>query len=814
MLLQLKQGKLEDITSNTQYYLEVENSKLATIEDNTATGHELGRTSVILKDRNVVNNVENQVPPIQATLTVSRAEKLTINLLPHYNWITVNNEKHTISLELYTNENQLITLGDTYSFKSAYDEAIFSTIAQTSNGSQIFGETKKIGKSPVIGQFDELRARAELQVFDRLEIRPAIVYLPFDPNHLRKQKIQYAASGGDGLYSWSSLNGNLIGISQSGLAETRTGNQVGGTNYDLTDYAQIKVALQRNLKISKTADIFFLAPIKLEIVQYNFEVQLHDYVYLHVALFAEHNGELVPLTSCDNLHFEYDLQEEIFHKEDSIQLPANQKLHNQACHLVVLKAHELGTSHFKISYTTIERNLKAEVNLMVFEKFDILDPISNEIVLPIGATRNVIYQNGPQKVFHIDAELSKNIHIDDSIATVQTIQSPSPDRHILNVLCKKIGSTILSLEVYNKLMAANHVPYITKYETHVHCVKPRFINLYTTEKLRSGCPLKVRNSLAYVQQNGNQLDVTIDIFDAQNRKLQNISSLELSWKFLQADEQTDYAAIFEQRSEEEIVAGVEVPKRNYLITSIPDIKNTFKIKASVDRYNQRVLYAQSVYAESPEFGIAKSGKDDHLYKPIIENELSLLAVNSTLLPYDRVSVFLTLNHKQRIPITHGSGFYEIKVSDCDIVSANIDNDARQIIIEPLQIGQVEISVIDRCLTTDASRLIVSVVSIGRIEIQVADRVEKTKTIEAIVRLYDSLHEPLLLDYENLGIYELRENIWNQNILSMAVAHFDGLNIGEIRYFITGTELGETKLSMTSGTEDKTVSSPTYSIQVS
>lgn len=49
---------------------------------------------------------------------------------------------------------------------------------------------------------------------------------------------------------------------------------------------------------------------------------------------------------------------------------------------------------------------------------------------------------------------------------------------------------------------------------------------------------------------------------------------------------------------------------------------------------------------------------------------------------------------------------------------------------------------------------------------------------------------------------------------MEVGNSDSLNTGEIRYFITGTELGETKITMTSGIEDKTISSPAYTIQVS
>lgn len=725
----MKQGKLEDITSNNQYYLEVENTDFATLDGNIATGHKLGRTAVTLKDRNVANNLENtdSIPPIQATVTVCRADKITLNLLPYYNWLTVKGEKHVISINLYTHDNQLITLGDEYGIDSQFDEKIFAPLSRTVNGSEIFGEAISTGKSSVLGSFEKLKAIAELQVFETLELNPSVVYLPYDPNHLRRQKIQYKAKGGDGLYSWSSLNGNLIAISQNGLAETRTGNQVTGifdrNDKNLLDFAQVKVALQRNLKISQTADLFFLPPTKLEIVRYNFETTLKDYVYLHVALYAEHEGKLVSLTSCDNLHFEYDMSEEIFHKDDNAQLPVGEELHPSACHLVALQSHGLGSSHFIITYTVFDRVLRAEVNLLVFEKLDILNPVSNEVVLPIGASRNVIYQNGPQKVFNIDGDLVKNVRIDESIATVTSISnSYAVDKHILNVLCRKVGSTVLTFDIYNALAATNHVPYVSKFETYVNCVKPRFISLYTTEKLRQGCPLKVKNSLMHVRQNDNHLDITIEVLDSQNRKLQNISSLVLSWQFLQADDnQLKYDIVYERKIEEETIAGVKVPKRDYLTTVLPDVHNAFKIKASVDSYDQAVLYEESIYAEQPEFGIPQSGKPDdgNLYKPTIENELNFLAVNSTLLPFDSISIFLAPNHEQRIQLIQGSGYYELRVNEPNILNAVIDNERRQIVIEPLRIGQVEIDVIDRCLQTDPSTLTVSIVSIGRIEVQVS-----------------------------------------------------------------------------------------------
>lgn len=72
----------------------------------------------------------------------------------------------------------------------------------------------------------------------------------------------------------------------------------------------------------------------------------------------------------------------------------------------------------------------------------------------------------------------------------------------------------------------------------------------------------------------------------------------------------------------------------------------------------------------------------------------------------------------------------------------------------------------------------------------------------------------MLNYDNLEIYELREHIWNQNILNIELGNQNNLNSGEIRYLITGLELGETKLTITAGSEEKTISSSSYSIQVS
>lgn len=814
----MKQGKLQDITHNTQYYLEVENSSLASIKGTTVTGHVLGRTSVILKDRNVAETIRStaaEIPTIRASLTVSRADKLTVNLLPHYNWVTIVGERHTIGIDLYTHDNQLITLGTAYSVAAEFDANIFYRISATQNGTRVYGEALKSGSSPVQATYERLKATGELQVYKKIDLRPARVVLPYDPNHPKRQKIQYTATGGDGSFVWSTLNAQLISISQNGLAETKT---LTDSNYDNGqhgfEFAKVKVALQRNNKISKTADVLFLPPTKLQIVRYNFETALKDYVFVHVALYAEHKGQLEPFTSCENLHFEYNFADEIFYVDTNAKLPEGERIHESACHIVALRATSLGTSHFKISYTFLDRVLRDEVNLVVFDKLDILNPLSNEIVLPIGSSRNVIYHNGPQRVFSLDAELTESVDYNRTIIDVTPLENLelAADKHIFNVLCRKIGSTTFTYDIYNKLVAPNHLPYVSKFITSVHCVKPRFINLYTTAKLRESCPLKVKNSLMHVKQDDNRLEIGIEVLDAQNRKLMNISSLVLAWRFGRSDT-GNYDEVVDHRQghDDDSVFGVAVPLRDYLVLTVPEIQSSFKIKASVENYNENVLYAQSISSKSAEFGV----NDQQQHKSVIENEITFLTVNSTLLPYDSLSVFLSPKHREHVHIVQGSGFYEIRVSDSNIARVTYDSDAREIIIEPLQIGQTQIDLIDRCLQTDPSHLFVSVVSIGRIELKAPDRVERTKTVEAIVRLYDSLDTLLAIDQQNLDIYELRDTVFNPNRLSVTLADDQtNLNVGEVRYIITGLELGDTKIAIESGQDEKFATSAAVPIQVS
>lgn len=802
-VLQLKQGKLHEVTLGPQYYLEIETKAFANINQNLATGLKLGTTSVILRDKNVIDSSTNPAAMPRARLTVSEAAKIRINLLPYYNWVTVEHENHEIAIDLYTKNDEKITLGSRYKIESSFDRDLFKESKRTNNGSRIAGMTASKGTSLVTGTFEKLQASAEMIIHRKIDLIPKFVVIPYDVNKPVNQKVQFTASGGDGSFSWFSANPSLVTMTADGFAETHLERFKDGGMIETT----IKAALTRNTKIYKSAQLIFLPPVKLQIVAFHFETALNDYVDIHIGLFANYNNKLTPYTSCDNLNFDTEFSNQIF-SETSSENEIEKK--NNACKVIRLKGTHAGLTTLIVSYRHGSDVLKDDVQLLVYEKLVTLNPEKNEIVLPIGSSRNVIYQHGPRKTYAVGTELKKIIDYSKNLIEVSEIKADFQDQRFgLNVLCRKIGDTKIHLEIFNSLNQDNFMKNPAVIETIVHCVKPRFINLHSMDNSKTSCPIDRKSSLLHVRSTHDALDINIEVLDVNKRKLDNITSLKIDWKFLQTNGIINNNIVFNRESETDEIDGVDLPGRDFIRTSISEISMNHKIKATVTDYEANVLKMFKIQPESPQFGIQKSG-EVNLVTPLIENELDFLAFDASLLPFSSVAVFLSPGVVRKIKLGHGSGYYDIKVKHSNLLEVQYDKSSNELILKPKQIGETILEISDRCLKIELSQLVVSIVGIGKVELSSPDRVEKTKSIEAIVKLYDTNDKLLDLDYNNLKIYNLNERIYHEQILSIKKAHSqDNLKRGEIRYIITGSELGETKVIVTSGS----ISSSPSSIQV-
>lgn len=142
-------------------------------------------------------------------MTVSIPDKIALSLLPHNNWVTVEGEHHDIAIDLFTNKNQKITLGDKYKFKSTFDVNMFLEERRNKNASRIFGEAVTAGSNPITASFENLKTNAEMLVFKGIDLYPKLVLLPYDTERVNLHKVQFVATGGDGSFVWSGSDTNV-----------------------------------------------------------------------------------------------------------------------------------------------------------------------------------------------------------------------------------------------------------------------------------------------------------------------------------------------------------------------------------------------------------------------------------------------------------------------------------------------------------------------------------------------------------------------------------------------------------------------------
>ncbi|TMW45180.1 hypothetical protein DOY81_009743, partial [Sarcophaga bullata] len=84
--------------------------------------------------------------------------------------------------------------------------------------------------------------------------------------------------------------------------------------------------------------------------------------------------------------------------------------------------------------------------------------------------------------------------------------------------------------------------------------------------MRSSCPMELKNALLQLKDKDNKFEIEIEVMDAKNRKLMNISSLFIDWEFAAGDQRYHTGAIsYNRQSEEEFIEGIRLPGKDLLV---------------------------------------------------------------------------------------------------------------------------------------------------------------------------------------------------------------------------------------------------------
>ncbi|XP_046981395.1 nuclear pore membrane glycoprotein 210-like [Schistocerca americana] len=146
-IYQIQHGKLEEIINSQQYYLEMEDHSIASLDKRTniVTGKKLGRTKVLLHDRNV-NEKETGIKIPSASLTVASPAYIKLDILPHHNWAVIVEDYYEIVVEVYDKENHRLSIGDGVEVATLIPEAYFEIQTKSNNGTYVYAITSARGK--------------------------------------------------------------------------------------------------------------------------------------------------------------------------------------------------------------------------------------------------------------------------------------------------------------------------------------------------------------------------------------------------------------------------------------------------------------------------------------------------------------------------------------------------------------------------------------------------------------------------------------------------------------------------------------------
>lgn len=828
-ILQIRHGRIHEIElPSQQYYLEIEDSDIASIEPRSSEAHALvvGRTKVSLRDKNVDPNVSGVRVP-QATINVALPAFIHLVLLPHRHWSILVEDKHAITVEVFDRSNHKfhITGGQV---QVTVPKEHFHVESTTLNGTYNVGWAVKQGTARVHAVLsgilspsgteyplkDKVSTEEDMLIYPRMEIHPKNVVLPWDPRHRSRYEVPLTCKGGDGAFIWTSDNTSVATVSGSGLVRTLALGQ-----------SIITAVMLNNPHNQATSSVAVLPPSRLAILDAGLEAEIGAPIYLQVAIYAKgaSEAEQIPFTMCHDLPLTVTISDDNFVREVSLQ----GSLLDGACTIVPILGKSFGTARVTVSYREGDILLEDSAMVAAFRPLTVQHPSSAETVLALGTSRQLVFVGGPRPWPGRGAEHGKSIAQGDAkskkdmleIAELPNLSTDIRDRYVYTVLCKVLGETKVTLSVFSEGRSGQRIQ--SSASVKVFCAKPRFAALRAVLQTdeHSSCPMNV-NAERVAVQSSRDLQLELQVTDVHGRLFDNVSSIHMEWTANpnSLSQFSNKDGTFSEHVEEN---GLVLPLRYYQVVQPFGETGAVDVSVRLTGYRSAVLRPKQITPEWPPFAI-KSEKGS--VTPDIRAALSLLFVSDTLVTPNQTTLFNHPNSQLVLHVSQGSGYFEPQLESQDVASVRYLEHSQTLEVRPISTGVTRFGLVDLCLPSRPAIVSITVVGVHSLVLDVADYLQRGKQTLCTVHILDTMGNPLQLS--DLSQLELRPQLEGSSFSIISVKEYQSdINVdkvlgvkgpaapGEFRFIIHGLTLGDASLHFTTGYGTYEVRSPTVSIQV-
>ena len=579
--------------------------------------------------------------------------------------------------------------------------------------------------------------------------------------------------------------------------------------------------MSRNPFNKDRAKVHVLPPTRLEIIQYNMDAAIGDPIDLHVALYGKlgegQNAKEIPFSDCRDVRFQVYIPDGKFVHNSTTDNPQPIGI---ACTTIRVIGLEIGKSEITIAYSSniassaTDKYLIDNITVSAYERLIAVHPSSGETVLAVGTSRNIIFKGGPHPWSGKPQGYSRRITISDEEiikVTEHKNSDTSPDKSVYEIICKSLGDVLLTYTISNTPLLPNCRSSDATATIRVICGKPRYIKLELEFKDSENCPIS-RNTERFMARSDEPLRLRVTVSDEDGRRFDNITSLNIEWNIKPNDPHPSIQLTNGLEEQTFTDFNVVLPQSHYLTIAPKKNVASLVINARVTGYQNRyVLSKNKISPEYPPFGTLDEHGD--VVTPVIEAQVHVSIVNDTTITPNHLKVLNDPSAKYSLRVSQGSGYYEFVLSTDDIADIRYVEPTKTITVIPKKSGFLKIGLVDLCLASARAEAEIQVQQLAGIEMESVNKVEKGKCIVATVRLYDTNGDAMEIPTLDAVDIDVEIDDGYLEMKKLPVNEQGEPPYSRILYMIHGSEVGEARVALTSGTGDREIRSETTTIQV-
>uniref|UniRef100_A0A8C4J8N3 Nucleoporin 210 like n=1 Tax=Dromaius novaehollandiae TaxID=8790 RepID=A0A8C4J8N3_DRONO len=710
------QGKITEVELPLEHYeLELRDQvvapggsdllPVASLEVKTATVRavQLGQSNLVFVHKNIHMRAASGLP--NCTIYVVEAGFLGFTVSPGDRWILEVKREYVITVEVYDKDSTKVYLSDNLRITHQFPKEYFEEFMSSDNGSYHIVQVLKDGITGIKAELasdqfrsSQIRHEQEVKIYLPIKLTPSFLAFPHHPTEvLYRYKVQ--VEGGSGNFSWISSNQTVVTVTIKGIV---TGGLIQG-------HCTVQAR-----------DVYVEQLTKMELLPFHADIEVGQVLEAPLKMYFtdRETRENVAFTDCSLLLLDISMDKQgVFVLAEE----GNQKPSQTFCSSFLLEAKSLGHTLVTASITVHQQYFETSAMFAAYEPLKAVNPVEVALVTWQSA-KEMIFEGGPGPWILEPSRffLELTVEHEEKIEVIQ-VRLPAKrklNQYVYRVVCLELGEQVLTFRVGNQPGVLNPSPAVDVVQVTFVCARPASMSVIPVYEVATGirpCPLPQHSKQLIPISSLRNTVLELAVFDQQQRRFDNFSSLVLEWK-----SSNETLAHIPDPIAMKMVAkdggNGQTRLHGHKLLEVHQIKGTVQIGVSFVKY-------------------AAGGSPKEVSNLLISASVEFLLVEDVTVVPDNVTIYDHPAVKELFGLVEGSGYFLVNSSRDEIVNVTYLEAESAIEVIPLMPGFLSLEIYDLCLEfLGPVTAYLRVSDMYELEVDLIDKLEIGKSLLVTVRV--------------------------------------------------------------------------------